>query len=443
MDFLLNVCAILFAFTAYSSAPLALNIFLATPSLLLLLLQQPKGDASNGSVKKSKSKKSTEVSSNTSTLVARPFLTHYRGAMMVATLIAILAVDFPIFPRRFAKVETWGTSLMDLGVGSFVFAAGVVSARVLHKRDDSGSQRPGFGARMLASVRHSVPLLILGFIRLMSVKGLEYAEHVTEYGVHWNFFFTLGFLPPFVELADSIPGIRKWNSSYAILALIISLAYEIVLNNTELLWYILVSDRGPDLLSKNREGVFSFIGYLAIFLKGRSTGAPIVVLQPVPKLQAGADGHLEAERERYVLLRMLAFDAVFNTVIYVLSTSVFGFNLNVSRRLGNLPYVFWIAAFNSAQIGVFALVEACGPRISYRKDDLHQIKDASSRVLAVFNQNGLVVFLIANLLTGLVNMTLNTLDMGGLSAMAVLVLYAATCTGVALAMDMSGLRIRL
>lgn len=55
------------------------------------------------------------------------FLSGFRGGMMMYTFVAILAVDFHAFPRRYAKAETYGTGLMDVGVGAMVFAGGLVS----------------------------------------------------------------------------------------------------------------------------------------------------------------------------------------------------------------------------------------------------------------------------------------------------------------------------
>ena len=103
----------------------------------------------------------------------------FRATMMLTTCVCILAVDFHVFPRRFAKVETYGTGVMDIGVGAFVFANGLVSP--------AAASRKG----VVAAMRSAGPLLLLGAGRLVSIKASGYPEHVTEYGVHWNFFLTL------------------------------------------------------------------------------------------------------------------------------------------------------------------------------------------------------------------------------------------------------------
>jgi phosphatidylinositol glycan class W len=447
-DFLLNVCAILFAITAYSSAPVLLNVLLFLPSIVILLLP-----ASNNTVHASK--RSPKTAKNGSVMTAasvaqsvptRPFLTSYRGSMMIVTCLAILAVDFPVFPRRFGKCENWGTSLMDLGVGSFVFSAGVVAARPLIKAklspNKDGPLNDTFGSSMFGSIRHALPLFLLGMVRLWSVKGLDYAEHVTEYGVHWNFFFTLAFIPPFITLADTI--LQYLPLSNDTLAILIAAIYEGVLHNTRLTAFILLGTR-TDLLSQNREGIFSFIGYLAVFLAGRGTG--LVVLKPatIPKDKSKFAQTSAAYKDRKNLLQNLLILSLGYSIIYVLLTQpiLLGLSLSVSRRLANLPYVLWIAAFNNAQILLFALIETFVLPAAYQSKDAEEVKESSPRIMRAFNGNGLAVFLLANLGTGLVNLTIDTLDRTPMESMLILILYAAAVTAVALGLDMSGIKIKL
>lgn len=435
IDLLLSCGITLVATTVYSSSPWLLNALLVAPSAAIFFTSPRPATARHASARPPKKTRDAEQAI-LDRLPIKPFLTNYRGSMMVITCIAILAVDFRVFPRRFAKVENWGTSLMDIGVGSFVFTGGVVSVRSSLKTETG--KLPPLSERLLASLRHALPLIALGVMRLISVKGLDYAEHVTEYGVHWNFFFTLGFIPPFVAIFQSLFALVP---SYAVLACVLAAVYEIALDKTNLGAFILTAQR-TDLLSKNREGIFSFFGYLAIFLAGQSLGTFALPRQS----QLPKDASI-ATWLRHSILGKLIVASVSWTILFHLSISYYGLGLGVSRRLANLPYFLWVCSFNSYQIAICCAIEAViFPHIhkaTTKEEEKQRCREATSTILYAINRNGLAIFLLANLLTGLVNMTMPTLDMGVVSTMAVLVVYVTCLAGIAVALDKANVSIKL
>lgn len=427
LDFLLNVGGILLATTIYSSAPRVLNALLICPTILLLTISplrksSPRvpdtsfsGDGSRG---------------NLDPLPPRPFITAYRGGMMIITCLSILAVDFKVFPRRYAKVETWGTSLMDLGVGSFVFSAGVVSARSLI-RDRIRGKISSTGSRFLVSVKHSLPLLVLGLIRLYGVKSMDLAEHITEFGVHWNFYFTLALLPPSMAVVQFLP---PNTPTLALIALALGSLYQILLEFTSLKAFIISAPR-TDLISQNREGIFSFLGYLAIFVAGQSIGLDIL-----PRGTGQSHTRATAIAARRSLLKRLACYSISFILLTALVISFrYGFNLTISRRLANLPYVLWVSAFNCAQITLFCAIETLMfPGVHQaidRMSENREVDQAISPIIKAFNRNGLAIFLVANLLTGQVNFRINTLEKSDSEALMIISVYATLLTVTAVTLD--------
>jgi len=229
--------------------------------------------------------------------------------------------------------------------------------------------------------------------------------------------------------------------SYAGLAVLLGVAYQAALEFTELKAYVLTAPR-TDLLSMNREGVFSFFGYLAVFLAGQDMG--MVVMPRSVRRSAGSG----TEERRRLLFTMAAWSA-FWISLFMLSTSYnYGLSLSVSRRLANLPYFLWIAAFNTSQLTVFCLIETlffpqAHKNAGSKKEEEEVYRASTSRVLEAFNRNGLAVFLVANLLTGLVNLTVPTLHVDDTQAMGVLLGYAAVLTGVAVVLDVYDISIKM
>ena len=434
-DFLLNVVCLLSAVTIYSSKPIILNGLLILPALAIFAL--PGKAKSNKHTAKPTHANADPKDQPLEPLPIRPFVTAYRGTMMIVTCLAILAVDFRVFPRRFAKVETWGTSLMDMGVGSFVFSAGLVAARPIIQTRISG-QQSSLVNQLKAASRVCLPLLILGLVRLYSVKGLDYAEHVTEYGVHWNFFFTLAFLPPFAAILQ--PLLTKVHP--LVIAVFLSATYQLLLDKTSLKAYALTAPR-TNFIAQNREGLLSFAGYLTIFLSGQAMGLQILPRNP----KASSKDPTPSEQKRRMLSDLVVQSVLWTSFFLFTISYNYGLGLQVSRRLANLPYVAWVVAFNCTQLLAFYAIEALAfPNLlssKARDVERKECDRATSRVIKAYNRNGLALFLLANLLTGLVNMTFDTLRIGHQEAVALLTAYALTVTAVALALDMWNISVKL
>ena len=393
---------------------------------------------------------------------------------MIITCTSILAVDFKVFPRRFAKTESFGTSLMDMGVGSFVFAAGIVAARQVLKEQQSGS--PSFMNRFKTAMRHSIPLFALGLVRLWTVKGLDYAEHVSEYGVHWNFFFTLALLPPATAILHPI---LKWTPSYGLLAFIIAIGQELMYYMIrDMKIYVILSERkSGDWLSQNREGVFSFPGYLAIFIAGIGIGIGILGRDPdsealarkkakekdsmdedaewlasvmgqktEPTATAALQEQLKGELPKTTFVHLAKWTGIW-FILNVWAMWHYGPRLFVSRRMANLAYIVWVCTFNTAQLLLFCTIEQLMfPDLYKAKDkrtERQRVSDATSKVMQAFNRNGLALFLLANLLTGAVNMSVETLHMADIQAMFVLVAYIGVICSTALLLDKYDISIKL
>jgi phosphatidylinositol glycan class W len=122
----------------------------------------------------------------------------FRSLLFIITSVAILAVDFTIFPINEGKTGYYGFSLMDIGVGFFILGH---SMRVIRNKGDDDcvsssfkSELRQFPRKFYTTIKKSSLLLIIGLLRLIVTKALSYSVSIQEYGVHWNFFFSIFFV---------------------------------------------------------------------------------------------------------------------------------------------------------------------------------------------------------------------------------------------------------
>ena len=312
------------------------------------------------------------LTSNNKRVSGPPYdsITAFKSLMMIMTIVAILAVDFQIFDRKYAKTELYGTSLMDIGVGTFIYSGGLM-----------------FGLRhsnsLLNVIIKAIPVWFIGAIRLVSVKFLNYHEHLTEYGVHWNFFFTLGAIPVWAAITNNLR-LKSELFGYCV-----GIAYQCALEFGVMDY--LIKDNRETLFSKNKEGIFSCIGYLCLWI-----------------LAADISKYLNhQDYTKKVFTRLFVNSVIVLFCIYIL-------DIQISRRATNLPFILWCCSVCDVYMWILQYKEIKVPNL-----------------LKKINNHQLSLFLIANLLTGAINFMFDTQNMGAVESLTILVNYCLFITVVA------------
>jgi phosphatidylinositol glycan class W len=334
------------------------------------------------------------------------YMAVYRAALMYLTFVAILAVDFHVFPRRFVKTEETGYSLMDLGAASFVVAAGLVSSRARSSSFNKQQQKQphNIWQRLYKYAARMLPLVFMGSLRLVTHKELEYQEHVSEYGVHWNFFYTLAMLVPVAAL---LPG-PGW-----ILPTIMATAYQYALSAKGLQEWVLQAPRSCrleysdsllcNLFVANREGVLGCIGYGALYLISEWIGYRFVWNDE------------SSWTRRHGLL------ACAGGLVVLWQLLITWTEIPVSRRTTNTIFTVWALVVNVLQLAAIRYAWMRGGKVP--------------GVLVAVNRHGLLTFILANLLTGAVNLLINTLEISDFMALVILFGYVSVVGSLAMLMD--------
>ncbi|XP_017883489.1 uncharacterized protein At4g17910-like [Ceratina calcarata] len=390
------------------------------------------------------------VSSIRPTYGKRPFITNFRGLTNMISAICILAVDFHIFPRKFVKTEFFGYSLMDTGVGLFVFSNAIVAPEA---KDFTLKPRAGFlytiSKNIKRTARSCIPLLILGFGRSAAVEILGYQKHVTEYGIHWNFFITLAFVKLFTSTITS-----TISSRYSLLSGIWILGmHEYILSTKGLKEWVFSDRPRNNFVSANREGVVSVPGYVGLYLIGVAIGRLVHSTYKNSRTQQLQNRY----KTIHVKLLGYEFDASYNeSMILCIKLSLITAQtcaatlfcdsyFKVSRRLANAGYCMWILTWGAMALTFLLLIEIISEILIHaitdsestekkttpRSNTKYQQKSVSCEnengieIFEAINYNGLFFFLLTNLMTGGVNMLIRTLYVNQLKALQILVAYMA------------------
>lgn len=269
-----------------------------------------------------------------------------RFLTITQTTICIFLCDFSFWDHRFSKNDGYTVGLMDLGVGCFMFCNGIVSSK----------------ARRVKLAKNAVLLFLLGLIRLLVVYALKLDVNPNEYGLHWNFYFTIAAVMLLFLVVGSS---ARYLPGNILSGAVLLIGYEIA---SPVISQIIFSPARTSLLMQNKEGLFSLIPFLGFYL----------VLNHL--------GRLLLERDMSKALKSLRAMWWANLRVYAV-TQLYS---TASRRLCNLAYLSWILVIMFSFLWLFMEIAFRYPQLIQNRQ---MLRTCSDRMFHIFLASNLLVLL--------------------------------------------------
>lgn len=264
-------------------------------------------------------------------------------------------------------------------------------------------------------------------------------EHHSEYGVHWNFFFTLAYVACMGAFAP------RHGLGAAGGTLLAGTMHQVLLSQPGVSEWLSTHERDmTSFVDANKEGLVSLGGYSALFYAGSAfasivqgfTASPPIT---APKLtvnktyeKASSSTSQDADLSEPAQGGRIAGVWWWHARLWFAAASLWlaaylcdGYIQPLSRRFCNAAYVLWVSAMAATQIAFAAL-----------STSVTAVATAVPRPRCVvaegLSDNQLVAFLLANVLTGAVNLSMDTIHSSPVFATIVMLVYSALwgCAGL-------------
>jgi glucosaminylphosphatidylinositol acyltransferase len=190
---------------------------------------------------------------------------------------------------------------------------------------------------------------MMGIIRVVSLKLTGYSYSYSEYGISWNFFFTIFFVK-MICVPIEILIINKSPIRALIIGNTIGIIYQYFLSEQKLTFFLIDDNlnRSNDFITANKEGIFSSIGYISIYLQGEA-----VCLYLMNIINSNGEESLQNfARSKYsntnlllrfkIILRVTHRIFIISLIYWILLEFNRSNVQNISRRMGNLTFIYFI-----------------------------------------------------------------------------------------------------